>query len=72
MCKSKPEGKCPHGRPKIWWEDNIIWNLKKVDYEGHWKTLAKDRMTWRAYVLVDLTLGFHNASELVMYKFITF
>ena len=30
----KPEGTHPHGRPKIRWEDNIIRDLKEVDYEG--------------------------------------
>ena len=47
----KPEGKRPCRRPKIKWEDNIIWDLKKIDYEADWKTLAQDNMTWRAYVL---------------------
>ena len=46
MLLGKPEGKCPRGRPKMRWEDNITWDLKKVDYEGDWKTLAQDRMTW--------------------------
>ena len=26
----KPEGKHPSSKPKIRWEDNIIWDLKKV------------------------------------------
>ena len=38
----KPEAKCPRGRPKIRWKDNIIRYLKEVDYEGDWKTLAQD------------------------------
>ena len=33
---------CPRGRPKIRWENNIIKDLKKVDYEGDWKILAQD------------------------------
>ena len=41
----KPEGTCPHGRPKIRWEDNIIRNLREIDYEGDWKTLAQDKVT---------------------------
>ena len=52
----KPEKKCPYGRPKIRWEDNIIWDLKVEDYEGDRKTLAKDRVAWRAYVLVAMNL----------------
>ena len=35
----KSEEKLPLGRPKINWEENIIWDLKEVD-EGDWKTLA--------------------------------
>ena len=37
----KPEGSRPRGRPKIRCEDNIIRDLKEVDYEGDWKTLAR-------------------------------
>ena len=33
--------KCPCGRPKIRWEDNIIWDLKAVDYEVIGKHLSK-------------------------------
>ena len=47
----KSERKRPRGRPKIGWEDNIIRDLKEVDYEVDWKTLAQDRMTWHAYVM---------------------
>ena len=25
---------------------NIIWSLNEVDYEGNWKTIAQDRVTW--------------------------
>ena len=38
------------------WEDNIIWDLKQVGYEGDWKALAEDRVTWRAYVLAAMNL----------------
>ena len=37
----KPEGKRPHGRPKIRWKDNIVRDLKEVDFEGVWKTLTR-------------------------------
>ena len=30
----KPDGTRPRGKPKIRWEDKIIWDLKEVDYEG--------------------------------------
>ena len=52
----KPEGTRPRGRPKIRWEDNIIRDLKEVDCECDWKTLAQDRVKWRAYVLVAMNL----------------
>ena len=41
----EPEGKHPPDRPKIRWDDNIIWDLKEVDYEGNCKALAQDRVT---------------------------
>ena len=47
---------CRHGRPKIRWVDNIIKDLKEVDYKGDWKTLAQDRVTWRAYILAGMNL----------------
>ena len=50
----KPEGTRPRGRPKIRWEDNIVRDLKEVDYEGDWQTLSQDRLTWRAYVLAAM------------------
>ena len=46
----KSEGTRPRGRSKIRWEDYIIKDLKEVDYESDWMTLAQDRVTWRAYV----------------------
>ena len=49
-------GEGPHGRPKMSLEDNVTWDLKEVDYEGNWKILAQDRVTWRAYVLVIMNL----------------
>ena len=52
----KPEGKRLRGKPKLGWEDNIIWDLKKLDYEGNWKTLAQDRVTCSAHVLVAVNL----------------
>ena len=39
----KSGGTRPRGRSKIWWEDNIINDLKEVGYEGDWKTLAQDK-----------------------------
>ena len=50
----KPEGKCPLGRPEIRWEDNIIWDLKELGYEGDWKALAQDRETWCTYILAAM------------------
>ena len=50
----KPEEKRPCGRLKIRCEDNIIRDLKEIDYEGDWKTLAQYRVTWSAYILAAM------------------
>ena len=34
----------------------IIRDLKEVDCEGDWKTLAWNRVTWRAFVLEAINL----------------
>mgnify|MGYP000716409037 CR=1 FL=1 len=47
----KPEVKCPHGRPKIKWEDKIIWDLKEVGCEGDSKHFVQDRVNSCAYIL---------------------
>ena len=52
----KLEEKHPLGRPKIRWEDNIIWDLREVGYESDWKALTQDRVTWHAYVLATMNL----------------
>ena len=52
----KPERKYPRGRRKRRCDDNIIRDLKKVGYEGDWKALAQDRVTWYAYVLTAINL----------------
>ena len=41
----KPEGEGQLGRPKIRWEDNIICDLKEINYEDDCKTLGQDRVT---------------------------
>ena len=48
----KPEGKRLRGRPKIRWEDNIIWYLKQMIG----KKLAQDRVMWCTYVLAAMNL----------------
>ena len=52
----KSEGKRSSGRPKIRCEDNVIRDLKEIGYEGDWKALAQERVTWRAYVLAEMSL----------------
>ena len=52
----KPKVMHPCDRPKIRREDNIIWDLREVDYEDEWKALALDRIICRAYVLVAMIL----------------
>mgnify|MGYP000604360692 CR=1 FL=1 len=49
-------------------KDNIIRDLKEVDYEGDWKTLDQNRVTWRAYVLAAMNFWVPQANELVSYK----
>jgi hypothetical protein len=47
----KPEGNIPLGRPRCWWEDNIITDLWEMGWEGaDWMVLAEDRDQWRALV----------------------
>ena len=47
----KPEGKCPLGRPRRRWEDNIKMDLQEVvGGRGDWMDLAQDRDRWRALV----------------------
>ena len=46
----KPEIKCPLGRPRRRWEDNIKMDLREVGCDpGGWIALAEDRDQWRAY-----------------------
>ena len=56
----KPVGKRPVGRPRTWWENNIIHD-REVDYTGDvWKTLAEDREVWRSYVHAVMNLRFRK------------
>jgi hypothetical protein len=56
----KPEGKIPLGRPRHWWGDNFIIDLKEVRWEGViWIYLACDRDWWKAFVNSIGTFGFH-------------
>ena len=50
----KTGGEAPTDRPKVRFEDNIIWDLKEVGYEGDWKALAQYRVICRAYVLTAM------------------
>jgi len=47
----KPDGKRPHGRPRLRWEDNIKVDLQEVGCgDVDWIELAQDRDRWRALV----------------------
>ena len=47
----KPGGKCPLGRPRRRWEDNIKMDLQEVGCGVMgWIDLAQDRDRWRALV----------------------
>ncbi|PSN51825.1 hypothetical protein C0J52_17687 [Blattella germanica] len=57
ILQMEPEGKRPICRPIMKWENNIIRDLREVDYIGdNWKTLAQDRDVWRAYVRTAMNL----------------
>jgi hypothetical protein len=39
----RPEGKRPLGRPRHRWEDNIIMDLREIEWGGmYWVDLAQD------------------------------
>jgi hypothetical protein len=43
----KPEGKRPHGGPRLRWKDNIKADLQELGWGGmDWIELAKDRERW--------------------------
>jgi len=42
----KPMGTRPVGRPRQWWQDDVMEDLKKLKVKN-WKQTAKDRRTWR-------------------------
>jgi hypothetical protein len=47
----KPDGKRPLGRPRSRWEDNIITDLREIEWGGmDWIDLAQDRDQWKALV----------------------
>jgi hypothetical protein len=47
----KPEGKRPHGRIRLRWEDHIKIDLQEVGCEGlEWIDLTQDRDRWQAFV----------------------
>jgi hypothetical protein len=47
----KPKGKCPLGRPRHRWENNIKMDLQEVGgRRGDWMELAQERDRWRALV----------------------
>jgi hypothetical protein len=51
-------GKCPLGRLRKKWEDNIKTDLREIGSEdGRWMELAQDHVQWRALVLAVLNLG---------------
>jgi hypothetical protein len=53
----KREGKCPFGRPRSRWEDNIKMDFQEVGCEGiDWIELASDRDSWLALVYAVMNL----------------
>jgi hypothetical protein len=57
ICRSKPEGKRPLGRPRRRWVDNIRMDLEEVGSgDVDWIGLAQDWNRWRALVNSVLNL----------------
>jgi hypothetical protein len=55
----KPEGKCPLGKPRRRWEDNIkLDNLELGCVVMDWIDLSKDRGSWWAVANVAMNLQF--------------
>jgi len=53
----KPDGKCPLGRPRRRWEDNIKIDLQEVGCGGmDWIELAQERDRWRFLLNVVMNL----------------
>jgi hypothetical protein len=53
----RPEGKCPLGRPRRRWEDNIKLDLQEVGCgDVEWIDLAQDRDRWRALLSAVMNL----------------
>jgi hypothetical protein len=54
----KPEERRPLGSPRHKWEDNIIMDLKSIEWEGvDWLYMAQDRDRWWAFVNTVMNLG---------------
>ena len=51
-----PEGKCPLGRRRRRWENNIKIDRREVGGGEDWMELAKNRERWRA--LVNTVMNF--------------
>ena len=43
-------GRRPHGRPKIWWIDNVRLGRYIPGGEGYWEASARDCNRWKALV----------------------
>ena len=53
----KSEGKIPHGRPRLRWDDNIKMDLQEVGCGGtDWIDVAQDRDRCRALVNAVMNL----------------
>jgi len=57
----KREGKSPHGRTRLRWEDNIKMDLQEVGCGGmDWIDLAQDSDRWQTLVIAVINLQVHK------------
>jgi hypothetical protein len=53
----KPEGKRPHGRRRLRWEDNIKMDIQKMGYKSkNWIELAQD--SDRCWAILNAVINF--------------
>jgi hypothetical protein len=53
----EPEGKRPLGRSRRRWVDNVIMDIREIEWDGReWIYLAQDRDQWNVFVNTVMNL----------------